>query len=219
MTAEEGSDGRAVAAADAADAADAAGERAAALVTSDPAVLRALAHPLRVEILAVLDELGEATATEIAEHVGESPSNCSFHLRQLAKAGYIVRGEQRGTAKPWRPAHTSRNLTPDEHDPASVRSSAAVGALYVQREASRVVEYLTTTPPEEPEWVRTMVVNTSDFWATADEMRELAETIGRLTDRFAGRAADPARRPPGSRRGHLFATLNPDPRTPPTSEA
>ena len=194
-------------------------DRGGSLVTSDPAVLRALAHPLRVEILAVLDELGEATATEIAERVGESPSNCSFHLRQLAKAGYIVRGEQRGTAKPWRPAHRSRNLTPDEHDPASIRSSATVGALYVQREASRVMEYLTTTPPQEPEWVRTIVVNMSDFWATADEMRELAETLGHLTDRFAGRSDDPSLRPPGSRRGHLFVTLNPDPQAPPTPGA
>lgn len=194
-------------------------ERGDMLVTSDPAVLRALAHPLRVEILAVLDELQEATATEIAERVGESPSNCSFHLRQLAKAGYIVRGEQRGTAKPWKPAHRGRNLSPNEHDPASVRTSAAVGALYVQHEANRVVDFLTSAPTDDAAWVRAVVVNTSEFWATADEMREVAEAIAALAERFEGRSADPSKRPVGSRRGHLFATLNPDPRTPPTPGA
>ena len=189
----------------------------ASLVTSDPAVLRALAHPLRVEIMAVLDDLQEATATQVAERVGESPSNCSFHLRQLEKAGYIVRGEQRGTAKPWRPAHRGRNLSPDVHDPASVRASAAVGALYVQREASRVVDYLGTAPASEsPEWVGAMTVNSAEFWATADEMRELVERIATLTDHLQGRSGDPSRRPAGSRRAHLLATLNPDPRSEPT---
>lgn len=187
------------------------------LVTSDPAVLRALAHPLRVEILAVLDDMQEATATQVAERVGESPSNCSFHLRQLEKAGYIVRGEQRGTAKPWKPAHRGRNLSPDVHDPSSVQASAAVGALYVQREASRVVDYLSSEPgAEAPEWIGAMTVNAAEFWATADEMRELVERIAALTDHLQGRSADPSKRPAGSRRAHLFATLNPDPRSEPT---
>lgn len=189
------------------------------LVTGDPAILRALAHPLRVEILSVLDELQEATATEIAERVGESPSNCSFHLRQLAKAGYIVRGEQRGTAKPWKPAHHSRNLQPDLADPDSIRSSAAVGALYVQHEANRVVDFLTSAPTDDPEWAGVVMVNTAEFWATAEEMRSLASEVASLVDRFQGRSADPERRPAGSRRAHFFATLNPDPRTPPTPAA
>lgn len=30
-----------------------------------------------------------ATATELADDVGESPSGCSFHLRKLAEFGYI----------------------------------------------------------------------------------------------------------------------------------
>ncbi|SDH45505.1 winged helix-turn-helix domain-containing protein [Agrococcus jejuensis] len=188
------------------------------LVTSDPAVLRALAHPLRVEILAVLDDLREATATEIAERVGESPSNCSFHLRQLEKAGYIERAPQRGTAKPWRPKHVHRNLAPDADDPASVRSSAALSALYVQREAARVVDYLQSVP-ETPEWTDVVTINLSSFWATPDEMQQLATSIAQLTAHLPGRESDPSKRPPGSRRGYLFATLNPDPRTPPTPEA
>ncbi|WP_344344467.1 winged helix-turn-helix domain-containing protein [Agrococcus versicolor] len=191
---------------------------ARSLVTSDPAVLRALAHPLRVEILAVLDDLLEATATEIAERVGESPSNCSFHLRQLEKAGYIERAEPRGTAKPWRPVHASRNLRPDPEDAASVRTSAALGSLYVQREASRVVDFLATPPVGDPEWVRTVMINSSEVWATADELRELGERIVALTAHLEGRSSDPSRRPPGSRRAFLFATVNPDPRSEPTPQ-
>jgi hypothetical protein len=33
-----------------------------------------------------LNDAGTLTATEAAERVGESPSNCSFHLRQITVA-------------------------------------------------------------------------------------------------------------------------------------
>lgn len=179
------------------------------LRSSDPALLRALAHPLRVEILSVIDELGEATATQIAEHVGESPSNCSFHLRTLAKVGFIERGEAQGTSKPWRAVHRSRDLRPDPADPASIRTSATIGALYVQHEAARVVDFF-TKHGATGEWVEGTTVNLSAFWATPAELKELAEQIAKLTERFHGREDDPATRPSGSRKAHFFATLNPD---------
>ena len=187
------------------------GEEAPALRSSDPAVLRALAHPLRVEILAVIDELEEATATQIAERVGESPSNCSFHLRTLEKAGFIVRAEAKGTSKPWRSAHRSRDLRPDPDDIDSVRSSSTIGALYVQHEADRMIKFLTAHGNGKlPEWVNGVTVNISTFWATPDELAEVAEEIAHLVDRFRGRHDDASLRPAGSHKSHFFATLNPD---------
>src|SRR5690606_34750386 len=71
---------------------------------SDPEVLRALAHPAR---LAVWDFLGTcalegkdgATATEVAEVAGMTPSAMSYHLRTLAKAGFIEEAPSRGDAR------------------------------------------------------------------------------------------------------------------------
>ncbi|GEK79030.1 ArsR/SmtB family transcription factor [Agrococcus baldri] len=188
-----------------------------ALRTGDPALLRALAHPLRVEILSVIDELGEATATQIADHVGESPSNCSFHLRTLAKAGFIERGEAKGTSKPWKPVHSSRDLRPEPGNPQSMRTSATVGALYVQHEANRVTDFLTKHGLGDEEWLPGITINSSAFWATPDELAELATEIAHLADRFRGRK-DPANRPVGSRKAHMFATLNPDFDLPATGE-
>jgi DNA-binding transcriptional ArsR family regulator len=190
------------------------------LRTGDPALLRALAHPLRVEILAVLDELGEATATQIAEHVGESPSNCSFHLRQLAKAGFIERAEAQGTSKPWKSAHSSRDLRPEPGNPESMRTSASIASMYVQHEANRMVDFLTRHGLGDEEWLPGITVNSATVWATPDELAQLAEEIHHIVDRFRGRK-DPANRPPGSRKAHLFATLNPDfdlPATPAAGE-
>lgn len=187
------------------------------LRTGDPALLRALAHPLRVEILAVLDELGEATATQIAEHVGESPSNCSFHLRQLAKAGFIERAEAKGTSKPWRSAHSSRDLRPEPGNPESMRTSASIASMYVQHEANRMVDFLTRHGLSDETWLPGITVNTATLWATPDELAQLAEDIHHIVDRFRGRK-DPENRPAGSRKAHFFATLNPDFDLPATGE-
>lgn len=184
------------------------------LRTSDPAVLRALAHPLRVEILELLDDAqgGEVTASEIAERTGKTVANCSFHLRTLERAGFVERGEPRGREKPWRAPHRSRDLRPDPSDADSVRAAGAVGALYVQREAARLMEVLTAAEPfGDPEWNDAVTVNISRFWATSEEMRALGAELGRLTDAFAGRSDDPSLRPSGARPGRLFATVNPDP--------
>ena len=56
---------------------------------TDPKAMRAMAHPVRLALMEEINDAGTLTATEAAERVGESPSNCSFHLRQLAKYGFV----------------------------------------------------------------------------------------------------------------------------------
>lgn len=180
--------------------------------SSDPTVMRALAHPLRIEIMETLDELGEATASEIAAQLDQTVANASFHLRLLASAGFIERAEPRGREKPWRSKHRGRDLRPDVDDPSSVAESTELGALIVQREAARMVSFLHTAPGNisSGKWLSAVTVNTSTFWATADEMAELSQELRSLVDeRFKDRHI-PDNRPAGAVKGRLFATLNPD---------
>src|SRR6476659_2249670 len=69
---------------------------------ADARAMRALAHPARVAILDYLFKHGPATATQCAEIAGESPSDCSFHLRTLAKWGFVEALPARGRNRPWR---------------------------------------------------------------------------------------------------------------------
>src|SRR5699024_3692375 len=102
-----------------------AGKAQQKFVSSDPAVMRSLAHPLRIELLELLDQAEEATASELAEQLGQSVANCSFHLRILASGGFIERAEPRGREKPWRVTHKGgRDLRPDIEDQESIRESA-----------------------------------------------------------------------------------------------
>lgn len=51
-------------------------------------LLDALAHPVRAQVLAILADRN-ASATEIAEAIGEPRSKVRYHLRALAKSGLI----------------------------------------------------------------------------------------------------------------------------------
>ena len=57
---------------------------------TDPADLKAVAHPLRVRLLALLREHGPATATELAQHLDTETGSTSYHLRVLAKHGFVA---------------------------------------------------------------------------------------------------------------------------------
>ena len=73
------------------------------LVIRDPRALRALAHPVRLAILERLQGEGPATATELGEVVGISPSAASYHLRSLARFGLVDdAGGGTGRNRPWR---------------------------------------------------------------------------------------------------------------------
>ncbi|WBQ02432.1 ArsR family transcriptional regulator [Kribbella sp. CA-293567] len=56
---------------------------------TDPQAMRALAHPVRLAALSYLQRNGPATATQLSEHVGASPSVTSWHLRHLETFGLV----------------------------------------------------------------------------------------------------------------------------------
>src|ERR671935_277511 len=85
------------------------------LTLTDPRAMRALAHPTRLALLDHLHAVEQATATECAAVVGESPSALSYHLRALAKWGFVEEGEGGvGRERPWSsaPGRCSRSSPP-----------------------------------------------------------------------------------------------------------
>jgi predicted transcriptional regulator len=55
--------------------------------STDLQAIRALTHPLRLDLMELLTAHGPATAAECGRALGVPQANCSFHLRQLAKYG------------------------------------------------------------------------------------------------------------------------------------
>src|SRR3954469_9817782 len=69
-----------------------------------PAVMKALAHPLRKRTLEHLRVRGPATSTMLAAALGENTGTLSYHLRRLERGGLIedVPGRGDGRERWWR---------------------------------------------------------------------------------------------------------------------
>src|SRR5215467_3907548 len=65
------------------------------------AQLRALAHPLRLQLLQVLQAEGPATASQLGRRLGESSGATSYHLRALHRAGMVEEAEKRNGRERW----------------------------------------------------------------------------------------------------------------------
>jgi DNA-binding transcriptional ArsR family regulator len=55
----------------------------------DAVSLKALAHPLRTRMLRVLQLRGRVSVTSLAAELGETTGATSYHLRQLARHGFV----------------------------------------------------------------------------------------------------------------------------------
>src|SRR5579859_810386 len=89
---------------------------------TDPVMMRALAHPARIDILLHLIVHGPATATECAEVAGLSPSACSYHLRTLARYGLAEEAPDEaadGRQRPWRAGMVSFDIPAQDDDPVA----------------------------------------------------------------------------------------------------
>src|ERR1700750_2527894 len=94
---------------------------------TDPRAMRALAHPVRLALIEALAER-PLTATEAGERVGESPANASFHLRQLAKYGFVEEAEGgTGRPRPRKLRHLGFRFSDLQADPEAARAGRAPG--------------------------------------------------------------------------------------------
>jgi len=95
--------------------------------------LAALAVPARLALLNHLLSAGPCTASQCAPVVGESASNCSWHLRALEQVGLVERAPRAAggdaRTRPWQATAVGFQFAP-EHSPAErVARTALVGLV------------------------------------------------------------------------------------------
>jgi len=167
---------------------------------TDPKVMRALAHPARIAIWTHIGLRGPATATECAEVAGLSPSACSYHLRTLARYGFIE--EDRASAadgreRPWRArvlvfTHEDR---PDEPAAGRVASRLLVENLRAGAEEIRA-RYLDRQSEYPADWQAASGEVLSVAHVTPEELNELREKVMEVINPYW--RLDPAERPAGA---------------------
>jgi DNA-binding transcriptional ArsR family regulator len=167
---------------------------------SDVRTLRALAHPVRIALIEELTISGPMTATEAAEGIAESPTTCSFHLRQLAKYGFVEEaGGGKGRSRPWKMTSVGMSLTSSPEDPEVQLATNAVAQMFRERQFARYRTWLETRHVFPPAWRKAAPDSQILFYLTAEELQELSDELDRLLlPRFMDRITDPGRRPAGS---------------------
>jgi predicted transcriptional regulator len=172
---------------------------------TDPKAMRALAHPLRWELIEAIEQAGTLTATQASEMTGESPANCAFHLRTLAKYGFIEEaGGGRGRERPWRASYDSMRLRSIQDDPEASQAAQALTQVWLDRLLARAQRSLTSRTSWPKAFDDLLGAQTSRLYLTAAEAGELFSEIEELYDRLVGtqniyaERRDPQRRPPGA---------------------
>jgi DNA-binding transcriptional ArsR family regulator len=167
---------------------------------TDARTLRALAHPVRIAILEALSLGGAMTATEVGEQIGESPTTCSFHLRQLAKYGFVEEaGGGKGRARPWRMTTHGMEITNTHDDPETEIAIDALVSLIRERQLDRYQTWRETRATYPRRWRDAAEDADLVFYLTAEELKQLSEDLlALLRSKFPERNTDPSLRPPGS---------------------
>lgn len=167
---------------------------------SDARTLRALAHPVRIALIEALSLHGAMTATEVGERIGESPTTCSFHLRQLAKYCFVEEaGGGKGRARPWRMTAIGMSIGASYDDAESEIAGTALTRLLRERQLSRHHQWLETRQSYPTCWQQAAQDNEYVLYLTAPELAGLNQELSAmLLSRFRDRLDDPGRRPPNA---------------------
>jgi DNA-binding transcriptional ArsR family regulator len=167
---------------------------------SDARTFRALGHPVRLALLETLVIEGPLTATEAAERIGESPTTCSFHLRQLARYGFVEEaGGGKGRARPWRLSTFGMQSANVHDDPETEIAAAALAGLMRERQLERYRTWLDTRASYPRVWRKAANEGDYLFWLTPEELEELNRELAEmLIPRARERLTEPGARPAGA---------------------
>lgn len=179
-------------------------------VVLDAKGLRALAHPVRVQLLGLLRIHGPATATQLADRLGLNSGATSYHLRQLAAAGFVAEDAERGNARErwWRSVHQMTRF--DSEDLADREPEAALTYLQSVHNAytlrtQQALNGLQTLPRP---WREAFSMSDSALRLTPAEAQEMRDEIWSVIDRY--RRAPGDEEPEGAERVWVNVHVLPD---------
>ncbi|HET6298866.1 MAG TPA: ArsR family transcriptional regulator [Kribbella sp.] len=169
---------------------------------TDPQAMRALAHPVRLAALSYLQKNGPATATQLSEHVGASPSVTSWHLRHLASFGLVSDGPAPdGTADKrqrwWKAA--ARGFRFDmPATPEGAEAGRLLRAEMMNQALESAQHWLAQVEPGlDPEWSRLAGSANTRLVVTQEEAEALENAVQDLFAPYVRRGDDGA--PPDAR--------------------
>lgn len=148
----------------------------------DARSLRGLAHPLRMQLLRALRQEGPATASLLAERLGESSGATSYHLRQLAAHGFVEDAPEHGKGRErwWRAADGGISFDSGLLTGADAATRGAADTFLhevASTHARELATWVGTREDWQPAWAQATDMSDWTLRLTPDRAREL---IGRM---------------------------------------
>jgi DNA-binding transcriptional ArsR family regulator len=168
--------------------------------------LKGLAHPLRVTILDRLSVHGPATASGLAEALGESSGATSYHLRQLERHGFVreVQGKGTGRERWWERMPGGISLSPEGRAESEAARSAS-DMIMRQWESNRSVllnDFLANGERVGEDWILSSLVSTANLRLTLEQAQDVQRRLENLIDEIVtdyqgsfGKGTTPGARP------------------------
>ncbi|WNV90426.1 helix-turn-helix domain-containing protein [Umezawaea sp. Da 62-37] len=151
----------------------------------DPAVLKAMAHPLRRRIMAELRK-APASSTTLAAALNENTGSTSYHLRELAKHGFVEDEPALGKGKErwWR--LVKRDLRYPRRGERSPEMAAALEELTNAQLAEdfRTWSRFQAGSGDMGSWGDAVPYSRGSIVVTQDELREFFEAYLALMKRY-----------------------------------
>ncbi|MEU6654209.1 helix-turn-helix domain-containing protein [Streptomyces sp. NPDC046900] len=184
--------------------------------------LRALAHPVRVQLVGLLRKYGPSTATRLAERLGVNSGTASYHLRQLGAAGFVEEDAERGNARErwWRSVHQMTELNDrglaDREPEATQAYLQSVAATYTMRAQQALNELQTMSRT----WRDAFDMSDWALRLTPEEAISLRQELRAVLARYRRDTPEAAASAPeGAERVAVITHLLPELDTPATSDA
>jgi DNA-binding transcriptional ArsR family regulator len=148
----------------------------------DPKLAKAFAHPLRIQILSLLDNR-VASPSEIATELGTDLSNTSYHVRQLATLGYVElveRKPRRSSVESYYTAALRPTVTDEAWAklPPSVKRPLMAG--WIQRDIDQIVAAAEYGGFDRGDMHQSLSAGPVDLEAWQAISRELADALQRI---------------------------------------
>jgi DNA-binding transcriptional ArsR family regulator len=187
-------------------------------ILDDPVAIRALAHPLRNDLMGIIGHLGRATTAEAARELGISHGLASHHLRQLAKYGFVERvAGKDNRERPWRLVATSYNWSGAARTAEGTAAVDVLEQVAAERALERFFGWQQQRGSWPDAWRETAGIGTSTVYLTRAELAELTAAMDALLMRYVDERPldEVATRPPGSVAVDFTIFATPDAQHPP----
>ncbi|MGI8692040.1 MAG: winged helix-turn-helix domain-containing protein [Geodermatophilaceae bacterium] len=150
---------------------------------------------------------GPATAAVCARHLGTSQASCSFHLRQLAKYGFVELAEvsEDRRERPWRLVDVEQEWSAVDGGPAADQ----LDRVFIEREAERMQTWRTASANMPEPWRRAAFLGGLTVPVTVTELEQIRDQLMAVVSPYVARLDDPSSRPVDSRLVRLLLSAVP----------